>query len=212
MTPLLEPIKGLTFDERAHRYCFNGRWLSTSPPGVLSVDLDDHAKKRIEETRHIWEPRGNHIHLWLHHFLSGAAELDAGDYADWITPLRDCWLWKDAQTIATELMLVDPKRNMGGSVDFIIKTGKTGAVTIGDLKTVETGKAAKARKPADKQLGAYIRMMNLNYGHIFIEKAVTVVAAPGYCRVVTSDVDTCSVEWEDAWERYQMHQKVNVGF
>ena len=212
MTPLLQPIEGLEFDSESHRYRFNGRWLHTSPTGVLSIDLDDHAKQRIEETRHVWEPRGNHLHLWLHHYLSGAAELDPGEYADWVGPLRDCWLWKDATTLATELMLVDEKRNMGGSVDFIIKTGKTGAITIGDLKTVSSKKAADQRKFPYEQLGAYIRMINQCYGHIYIEKAVMVVAAPGYCKVVSGEIDSCSVAWEDAWEKYQQHQKVHVGF
>lgn len=212
MTPLLQPIEGLEFDSESHRYRFNGRWLHNSPTGVLSIDLDAYVKQRIKETRHIWKPRGDHLHLWLHHYLSGAAELDAGDYADWVGPLRDCWLWKDAQTLATELMLVDNKRNMGGCVDFVIKTGKTGAITIGDLKTVSSKKAADQRKFPYEQLGAYTRMMNLCYPHIFIEKAVMVVAAPGYCKVVTGEVDSCSVAWEDAWEKYQQHQKVHVGF
>ena len=99
MTPLLQPVEGLEFDPKSHRYRFKGRWLHHSPTGVLSIDLNDYVKQRIKETRHIWEPRGNHIHLWLHHHLSGAAELDAGDYADWVGPLRDCWLWKDAEII-----------------------------------------------------------------------------------------------------------------
>ena len=213
MKQLLQPIEGLTFDEKSHRYRFKGRWLHTSPTGVLSVGQDANAKKRIEETRHIWEPRGNTCHLWLHHFLTGAAELDVGDYADWITPLKECWLFKGATTLASELTLVDEKRNMGGSVDFIIKTARSGAVTIGDLKTVNSVDALKRRKPATEQLGAYIRMVNQHYGmSCIIEKAVTVVAAPGECKVITSDVDACSVAWEDAWLKYEQHQKMTIGF
>ena len=208
---LLQPIPGLEFDEQSHRYRFNGRWLNTSPTGVLSHDMNPQVKRYIEETKHIWEPRGNTVHQWLEHFLTGAAEIDPGDYQDWIDPLRDCWLWSNCTVLGSELRLVDEKRNMGGSVDFIIKTGKTGAVTIGDLKTVASKKAADQRKPADAQLGSYIRMFNQHYGHIFIEKAVTVVAAPGYCRVVTSDVNACSVAWEDAWSKYQAQQDL-LGF
>ena len=115
--------------------------------------------------------------------------------------------------MASELTLVDEKRNMGGSVDFIIKTARSGAVTIGDLKTVQTVDALKRRKPATEQLGAYIRMVNQHYGmSCIIEKAVTVVAAPGECKVITSDVDACSVAWEDAWLKYEQHQKMTIGF
>ena len=207
---MLDPVPGLVFDEKTHRYRYNGRWLHTSPSGVLGVDLDDEARKRIEETKHIWEPRGNHCHAWLEHFLTGAAQLDHGDYGKWIEPLSQCWLFEGCTVLASELRLVDPKRNMGGSVDFVIRT-KSGHVTIGDLKTVASKAAAGRRKPADSQLGAYIRMMNLNYGHIFIEKAVTVVAAPGLCKVVESSVDSCSVAWEDAWDIYRQRQK-EIGF
>ena len=204
---MLQPIEGLEFDEASHRYRYKGKWLSTSPTGVLGISMNEHTKRKIEETKHIWEPRGNTCHQWLEHFLTGAAELDPGDYAEWIEPLRDCWLWKGCTVLASELRLVDEERNMGGSVDFIIKTGKTGAVTIGDLKTVNSRKAAEQRSPATAQLGSYIRMFSQHYGHIFIEKAVTVVAAPGYTRVIVSDVDTCSVHWEDAFDIYRMHQE-----
>ena len=101
---------------------------------------------------------------------------------------------------------------MGGSVDFLIKTARSGAVTVGDLKTVNSVEAMKRRQPAKEQLGAYVRMLSISYPHIFVEKAVTVVAAPGECRVITSDVDSCSFAWEDAWDRYQVHKELTIGF
>ena len=208
---LLPPVEGLEFDEERHRYRYNGKWLRTSPTGVLSHDMPPEVKQRIEETRPEWEPRGNTCHLWLEHFLTGAAEVDAGNYKEWIEPLRNCWLWKDCKVLASELRLVDPKRNMGGSVDFIIKTGKTGAVTIGDLKTVSSIEAMNRRKPADAQLGCYVRMFNISYPHIFIEKAVTVVAAPGQTKVIPSNVDSCSHAWEKAWDQYKAAQDA-IGF
>ena len=208
---MLQPIEGLEFDPVSHRYKFRGKWLRTSPTGVLSHDMDEQARKRIEETKPEWEPRGNTCHLWLEHFLTGAAEIDAGDYKEWIDPLRDCWLWKGCTVLASELRLVDPKRNMGGSVDFLIKTGKSGAVTIGDLKTVSSIDAMNRRKPADSQLGCYVRMLNISYPHIFVEKAVTVIAAPGQTRVAVSSVDSCSHAWEEAWGKYQAAQDL-IGF
>ena len=207
---MLQPLEGLEFDPRTHRYKYKGRWLHTSPTGVLSIDLDRAAKQRIEETKNVWEPRGNHCHLWLEHFLTGAAQIDSGEYKEWIDPLRNCWLWEGCTVLASELRLVDEKRNMAGSVDFIIRT-REGHVTIGDLKTVGSIEAMNRRKPADAQLGAYIRMMNVCYGHVFIEKAVTVVAAPGQTKVIPSDVNTCSCAWEDAYDKYKMHGKL-LGF
>ena len=44
---MLKPLEGLEFDPRTHRYKYNGRWLHTSPTGVLSIDLD-----RAAQTTH----------------------------------------------------------------------------------------------------------------------------------------------------------------
>ena len=127
-----------------------------------------------------------------------------------LIPLETVGYGEGCTVLASELRLVDEKRNMAGSVDFLIRT-REGHITIGDLKTVGSIESMNRRKPADAQLGAYIRMLGLCHGHIFVEKAVTVVAAPGQTKVIPSDVNTCGCAWEDAYDKYRLHGKV-LGF
>ena len=207
---LLDPIQGLEFNEEKHRYRYNGKWIVSSPTGILSHDMPDYVKQKIESTRDTWEPRGNTIHSCLEQYLLGAAELDPGDYADWWEPLKQCWLWKDATVMGVELRLVDPKASIAGSTDFLIKTAK-GAVVLGDLKTCSSESATKKRKGADEQLGAYLKMLNSNYSNVMVDKCVTVVSGPGLCRVIAAEPDDCSRKWDEALERYRAAQDL-MGF
>ena len=195
---LLDPIKGLEFHERKHRYKYNGKWINASPTQILSHGMSDHARNTIMSSKHIWEPRGNTLHGCLEQYLLGAADLNPGDYGDWWSPLKDCWLWKDAVIMGVELRLVDPRLSLAGSCDFLIKTAK-GSVVLGDLKTCSSESSAKNRKGADAQLGAYLGMLNQNYPDVFIDRCVTVVSGPGICRVISADPDDCTAAWDEAY-------------
>ena len=199
---LLTPINGLEFHESKHRYKYKGKWMRSSPTGILSYGMDPHVIKVIQETKHLWEPRGRTLHLALEQYLLGAAELSAGDYADWWGPLRDCWLWKDATVMGVELRLVDESNSMAGSTDFLVKTSK-GSVVLGDLKTCSTVSATKKRKGADAQLGAYLGMLNKNYPDVHVDKCVTVVSGPDLCRVIAAEPDDCFAAWQDALESWK---------
>ena len=132
---MLPPIPELHFDEEAHRYQYDGKWLPLSPTQVLSFDMDEEAKQRINETKEGpdgWEIRGNTLHGCLEQFLLGAAELDPKQFGEWWEPLRNCWLWEDVKIMGVELRMTDKKR-IGGSCDFLIKQ-KDGTVVLGDLE------------------------------------------------------------------------------
>ena len=210
---MLPPIEGLEFNEASHRYLWEGKWLPLSPTQILSIDLDDEAKQRIAETKDGpdgWEIRGNTLHGCLEQYLLGAAELDPGDFTEWWEPLRSCWLWEDAKVMGVELRMTDKKR-MGGSCDFLIKTLK-GEVVLGDLKTVSSVKAAKARKSASAQMGFYLMMMQKCWPKVMVDKCCTVVSAPGLCRVIPEDPTDCWLAYEDAMSRYQAHMDIKYGF
>ena len=209
---MLPKLEGLSFDEEAHRYMWEGKWLPLSPTQILSIDLDDEAKQRIAETKdgpNGWCVRGNTLHGCLENFLLGAADLNPGDFADWWDPLKACWLWEDATILGVELRMTDKKR-MGGSCDFLIK--KDGQIILGDLKSVSSEKALKSRKPATAQLGFYLYMLQKCWPHVMVDKCVTVVAGPGKTKVITDDPTDCWLAWEDAMSRYQAHLDINVGF
>jgi len=207
---LLNPIQGLEFNEEKHRYRYNGKWVTSSPTGILSHDMPDYVKHKIESTRNVWQPRGETLHSCLENYLLGAAELNPGDYADWWEPLKQCWLWQDATVMGVELRLVDKGNSIAGSTDFLVKTAK-GAVVLGDLKTCSTESATKKRKGADEQLGAYLSMLNKNYPNVMVDKCVTVVSGPNLCRVIAAEPDECFSKWETALERYRASQDL-MGF
>lgn len=210
---MLKPLEGLEFHPEAHKYRWDGKWLPLSPTQVLSLDLDDHAKAIIADTKEGemgWEARGNACHAALEQHLLGAARLDPGPFAAWIDPLLDCWLWEDIEVMGVELRLTD-KRRMGGSCDFLIKT-PDGSLCLGDLKSVGTEKAVARRKPATEQLGAYLHMLAKSYPKVCVDKVLTVVAGPGKTRVITGDPAEAWIAWENAMSRYQAHQDLTLGF
>lgn len=208
---VLQPLDGIHFDEEAHAYSYNGQWMRGSVSTILSWDLSDEARANIEATKDVWAARGTTVHLALEQHLLGAASINPGEYAEWVDPLLSCWLWEGSKTLACEHRMVNPKRKIGGSFDFLIeRKNKTGEIVrcLGDLKTVQTTEAVKRRKPAKAQLGAYLEMMAIHHREIWIDHCLTVVSGPGLCKVITSTPDECSSAWLDAWDRYQAGMKL----
>jgi hypothetical protein len=201
---VLQPIQELEFFPEQHRYKYKGKWLQRSVTEILSFDMSDEARANIEATRSEWEPRGNHLHACLEQYLCGAALLDPTPFGEWWDPLAACWLWKDATVLGTEVRLVDPKKSLAGSTDFLIRTAK-GSVVLGDLKTVSSIKSMQRRKPAEAQLGAYMVMLNNLYPNIIVDKCATVVSAPGQTRVLSSEPDHCVEKWLEQWDKWKAH-------
>ena len=97
--------------------------------------------------------------------------------------LKSCWLFENCEVLGVELRLTDKKR-MGGSCDFLIKL-PTGELVLGDLKSVASVKACKARKPATEQLGAYLHMLARCYPKIMCRQGLPRSLAHG------PDCDAC---------------------
>lgn len=209
---MLPPLDELEFDEGTHRYRWDGRWLHLSPTQILSIDLDDYAKTAIQKTKEGpmgWEIRGNTLHACLEQHLLGAADLDAGDFAEWWEPLRSCWLWENAKVLGVEIRMTD-KQNMGGSCDFLLQE-QSGAIVLGDLKTVSGERQVNSRKPATAQLGGYLHMMSKCWPKVCVDRCCTVVSGPGRTKVITEDPQVCWDAWEEAIGKYEAHV-ANVGF
>lgn len=201
---MLDPIPGLVFDPDLHRYALNGQWLCTSVTKVVS-DLTPHARAHIEATRHEWEPRGNTCHAALEAALLGHDGADHGDYAEIIQPLLDHAIWQGCTVLAVEYRLCDERKSLGGSFDFLIRTGK-GKVVLGDLKTVGKAPAIDSRKPATAQLGAYLALLIDHHPFLTVDSCCTVVAGPGRTRLIPQDPNLCLGAWVDAWDAYQLAQ------
>jgi hypothetical protein len=198
---MLPPIPGLEFHEENHRYRYQGRWLTWSVSKIASP-LDRRSQAYINSTKHIWEPRGNTVHRALEAILKGEQIVDAGEYGQWVNAMQQSWLLQGCEVIASEYSVCDPKRSIGGQLDFILKTAK-GTKVLGDLKTVGDVEKVRTRKPATAQGGGYLEMLQ-RFHDLWIDKVVTFVVGPGATRVIAEDPDVAVEAWQAArgvWEK-----------
>ena len=156
-----------------------------------------------------WEQRGNALHDVLEKMLIGSTMPGGIDSArgyerfqDWIIELQNCEIFQDAKVLASEYGLCDEEKSIGGSFDFLIKTAK-GETILGDLKTTSSLKAAKGRKPATEQLGAYATMLEHHHPTIKIDKCCTLVLGPKICRPIDQEPEKCKKAWADIWEDFE---------
>jgi hypothetical protein len=164
---MLKPLESLEFFAYIHRYKYNGSWVRYSVSRIAQP-VTAEQQMRFEETRHIWEPRGNHVHTAAEALLLGL-EPEEGEYKPWIDALRSCWLLEGAETLATEFGVVIPHHEVAGTFDGLIKTAD-GGITLLDFKTVQTDKSVDNRKPATAQLGGYLHGLNINRPEIQVDK------------------------------------------
>jgi hypothetical protein len=190
---MLEPVKALEFFPDIHRYRYQGNWVRYSVSRIAQPATVEQ-QARFEETRHIWEPRGNYVHTAAEALLLGLEPEDK-EYKPWVDALRNCWLLEGAETLAAEFGVVIPHHEIAGTFDGLIKTAD-GSITLLDFKTVQTDKAVDTRKPATAQLGGYLHGLNISNPKISIDKCCTVVIGPGRSRVISEDPDECFSAWE----------------
>lgn len=198
---LLKPIPDLEFFDDLHKYRYKGRWLPFSVSRIASPASPE-AQYRFEQTRHIWEPRGNAVHAYCEALLTDQ-ELPETEYEDWTQALEDCWLLKDCEVLAAEYRCCDPHKGVGGSFDFLLRSS-TGKVCLGDLKTVGTKSAVKRRKPATAQLGGYLAMLQDFHPTLWIDSCYTLVCGPGESRLIENKPDECLGAWVDAWDIFKV--------
>ena len=201
----IKKITGLSFFPEWHRYRYKAEWLARSVTGVLGAKLAPEALANImryKDGPDGWAARGEQVHGALESYLRGEQVEFAERWSDWVDPLIECELFKDAQVIATEYRLCDARKSIGGSFDFLLKTS-TGEIVLGDLKTVGSKSRARSREPATEQLGAYLAMLIDHHPYLHVDKCVTVVSGPKECRVIRQNPDECVEPWLDSWDRYQ---------
>jgi len=201
----IKKITGLSFFPEWHRYRYKAEWLARSVTGVLGAKLAPEALANImryKDGPDGWAARGEQVHGALESYLRGEQVEFAERWSDWVDPLIECELFKDAQVIATEYRLCDARKSIGGSFDFLLKTS-TGEIVLGDLKTVGSKSRARSREPATEQLGAYLAMLIDHHPALHVDKCVTVVSGPKECRVIRQNPDECVEPWLDSWDRYQ---------
>lgn len=203
---MLEPLP-IHFDPVAHKYRWEptGEWMAHSVTQVKSIvhPMTDRQRKAIDDTRHIWEPRGKHVHSCLESFLLGEALLDPGDYDAWVGPLLDHPFWRRVETEACEYRLVNLKHSIGGSLDALVRDKHTGKLLLLDLKTQSSERASTY--DTSIQLGAYLSGLIDIHG-LAISECITVWARPGKTVVTRAKPDDCLGAWVDTLDAFRLAQ------
>jgi len=201
----LDPLP-IEFDEEAHTY----RWLptnevmGTSVTKVLSVHKTERQLANIEKYKHVWAPRGLHVHASIEHKLKGLPfQLDPA-YAEWTAPLLAHPFWSTFEPIAIEHRMCDLRRGIGGSCDMLGYDGLTGKLVLADVKT--QGSARYGPYSTDAQMGGYQSML-LDRHRLVVDECLTIWSRPGETLIGDpQNPEECLEEWEqtyDAWELLQ---------
>ena len=210
---LLDPIPELTLDHDSHRYRYKGQLLARSVSEVIGHDLTPEQRAGMERYKHGpdgWAARGTAIHKVLEHHLKGEPCVMDDKWSPWVDALLDESIFGRFRLLACEFLLVDERRSMGGSFDFLIQLEELGVpegkglIVLGDLKTVSHKTGVGRRKPATAQLGAYLSMLKRLRPKVQVSQCVTVVSGPERCKVIREDPEDCHAAWEEAWSRYNL--------
>ena len=202
----LDPLPELERDER-HRYRVGNHVFPISVTGVLAASKSDFAKKRMEETRHLWEARGNNTHKALE-LASTDPDWHPDDwptgwpFMDWIWPMLSHPLWNEAYVVASEMGLYSMEQNVVGTFDgaYLIRSpsGQWRRILF-DLKT--QGKNNASTYDTRPQLGGYLSMA-LEHGIAF-DGAATLWARPGKTVLKTYGINECLDGWTAALAAYR---------
>ena len=155
----LQPLP-IDFDPEAHQYTWKptGEVMSHSVTTILRAGKDPKTLQIFEDTKHIWAPRGTHVHSCLERFLQGTPmdELLGGPYDEWVKPLLEYPLWETFEPIAPEYSVCDLRRNIGGSLDVLGWDHLLDVMVLLDLKTLGRGSRTYS---THAQLGGYLSML-----------------------------------------------------
>ena len=200
---MLEPLP-IHFDEATHRYQWlpTAEWLPYSVTRVKAIayPMADRQKKAIDDTKHIWEPRGKHVHACLEAFLSGHGQLHPGAYQDWVLPLLDHPLWQQVEPVAVEHRLCDLEHSIGGSCDALVRSKASGKLLLLDLKTQSSERASTY--DTSTQLGGYQSMLIKHY-QLEISDCLTVWSRPGQTFVTRTRPEDCRRAWLGALRAFK---------
>ena len=192
-------------DEAKHKYCWEptGEWLAFSTTQACN-DKSPAAMANIEKYRHIWEPRGVHVHWTLQQKMLGDPNPDPGEFKEWVEPLMNHEYWKCFEPWAVEYMLCDLSKSVGGQLDLLGYDHAVNQLVLIDLKTQGKNKGIYS---TDAQLGSYVDALANHHG-IVVDACRTVWSRPG--KTVIGEIQdplTCRLAWADAWEKFEEKQE-----
>ena len=203
----LKPLP-IDFDPEAHQYTWvpTGEVMSNSVTKVLQASKDHKALDVFAKTKHIWAPRGIHVHSCLEQFLKGTPkeELLGHGYDEWVEPLLSYPLWETFEPIALEYSVCDLRRNIGGSLDVLGWDHLLDVMVLLDLKTL--GRSSRPYS-THAQLGGYLSML-IDHHKLVVDECLTMWASPGAAHLGDRQSPSeCLQAWEDAYDLWWMQQE-----
>ena len=138
--------------------------------------------------------------------MLGNDKPDMGDYKDWIEPLLSLDFWKNFEPWGVEFMLCDLEKSVGGQLDLLGYDKKEKKIILIDLKT-QGNKYAKPYS-TNAQLGSYVDALKI-HRDIKPDVCKTIWAKPNKCVIgEDQEVELCTREWRQAWEKFKAKQEV----
>ena len=205
------PPLPIHFDEPRHKYV----WQGDGADEVMAYSVTQICNRktaeqmaRIEETRHIWQPRGDTIHLFAKHMNTGEALPNPGDYAAWTEPLLDHPFWNDFEPIAAEYPMCDRRLSVGGSLDAL--GYYKGVLTLLDFKSQSSTKSGQY--DCTPQLGGYCQML---FGHhrLSVQACRVIWVKPGRTVVGTAhDPEQCELKYQECVEEFFVKKELEEIF
>ena len=197
----------ITRDEN-HKYTWTptGEVLDFSTTEVCGHKKSPETRANIERTRPDWEPRGKGAHLCLDEFLNGKPITANEKYSDWIVPLIEHEFWIDFEPWATEYMVCDLKKSVGGQLDVLGYDHKNKRSVLLDLKTQSQRNSSIYN--TDAQLGSYSHAL-IDHHRLMVDVCLTRWARPWRCVLgKDQDVDRCGLAWLEVWESFKVQREL----
>lgn len=151
--------------------------------------------------------QGNVAHACLDAFHRGRS-CDPECYEDLVKHLLSYWIWDEWEAIASEYMMFDPRKNIAGTCDMVLRHKEDHSrIAVADLKT-KKDKRDKNGKPIihfsdhRAQVGGYIHLLNLTWPKLMVEDCFVIYASPSMCDIDTYNYVDCLTEFQAISEGY----------
>ena len=211
MLSYLEPLP-IIRDEEHHKYFWEPtqEWLAYSTTGIIGAKKTPQQLATFGKTKHIWGPRGTHVHWCLEQFMRGNKDPDPMGFADWVVPILAHPFWNTFEPLAVEYMLCDLNKSVGGQLDLLGRDHKNDQLVLIDLKTQSSIRASKYS--TDAQMGSYIDALWIHH-RLKVDACRTVWARPKKTILGQEQtIDQCSQAWAEAWDYFSESQITSKPF
>ena len=176
-------------------------WFDKNRIGVFGEDKQVELLLAIE--------RGTKTHEWFNHKVRGRS-YDPTPYQDICDHLAANPIWENWEVVASEYSMVDPRRNIAGTCDLILRhKTERDRYAVADIKTkgCALGKSGKPIIPGQKnysaQLGGYINLLNLTWPQLKVEDCFVIYVSELMSQIHKNRAGNNRYFWLDCLDTYE---------